>query len=931
MTSSSTMATHEDLEEIDVQVKEVFPGWIYCASAKEFYRHDSILKVETQKRIFYTLRTWHGKDLSDLKQDEAHQDRRWVKDIGILDCKNILLVQGSKVLEEEGRNIIPDCFKHTVSSVSRKYNAHMLMFFSEHIEDDDIARMETSLLNVLFKNSKFVVPPKTATNFKQAHVYSSDNDTVSPVTKTSAKKSGDDFCHILKNSKVSDTPYSVRLMKPIIMATGDPLGAGVKVTEKAVNAATITVGNQNLELQNSRFKADEDVSQQTNIKQSNVSSRSSPKIPELGQQTQASVHPQLTQSNTPSASSHRTDDVQELYSWSTAEDHSYPDTINNPYSLGKDPCRSLREPMSENTVGDLPETSSPNSQNNNKNLQTTSHIHIDKRQNSGKVEEYSTVSRLVTNKRKLDDYAQSHTTATRPTSSKHLDNESRILQPIKSLSDICGMTRKYFGVVSSKEKEKVIFLVGASGSGKTTLVNFIASCIKNAKSPSDDLVYVEPNSKDAYFRTTSITAYTFCFMESETPITIIDTPGLHDSSGPQVDDQVHLLKTFIGNAASNGLDIHAVGFVARAHEVRLTSSERLLMDYLSTQFGQRVAHHLIPFITFIDNQKVPPVVEAMRSYGIESKSFLKFNNSMFNRNPGQEIDELDMMCWKIGNKSWKKCDMILRELSPLSVNTFKASQNAAYATTVMDSAVSDLKAELKKFIISCQNSKCMTKETFESCEQVWGFASVLHHLKSAQESGVSSVESILTTCADEVCQENASLSKQWVELLLLAPSRGLLGAGMAAIDSLGHFYNPAKKFSQSKDETKKYPEILFCIKCRTNHETERVEPTSSFSSFSSGKGTITYKCKKCRCNASEHVTDINKKSRASVHLPPEHILRCSNKIIDDILRENCPGQLKISKHHYLQHVNIALNNKFKLLIDDLLSQREDTSLGYHKL
>ncbi|XP_069170060.1 uncharacterized protein [Procambarus clarkii] len=566
---------------------------------------------------------------------------------------------------------------------------------------------------------------------------------------------------------------------------------------------------------------------------------------------------------------------------------------------------------SQNVTKDSDETTSIKGKNNNRNL----HEANGRSQKMAKSIKKGN-SETKDNSRSLSAQNQKDnstlTDRKENTSSKNI--KPHIINPVKSQKDPSGMERKFYGNSISNLKEKVVILLGASGSGKTTLVNFIANYFQGAKAADDMLVYVDANSSSAK-PTTTITAYTFCTDENHAPITVIDTPGLNDSSRKEVND----IKQFLANAASHKIDIHAIGFVVQAHLVRLTSSERLILDYVSSLFGQSVAHHLIMFVTAADNQEIPPVVEAMRNCNIKSKTFFKFNNSATN-NKVQEIDEFDRLYWRMGYKSWKKCLKLLLDLPQLSVNTFKALQNKVYSGKVIESAARDLKEELNNFVHLCKDHKYLTKEAFEKCEQVWELAVVFNHLVCTQESGVSNVESILQVFAIEVCINNSFNSNECIDLLFLVRSKSLLAAGMGVISSMGPLYENAKKYHIPKHD-KQVPSILHCARCKDDHQITR-EVYSGLMSYIPGLGKsreiITFKCTKCDCDGSLHKDVAGEKLLASFDLSSQLLLRNTKTVITKLLQKRHFSEWTINEDKYLHLINIALDYKYKIFIEELL-------------
>ncbi|KAK7075183.1 hypothetical protein SK128_000577, partial [Halocaridina rubra] len=209
--------------------------------------------------------------------------------------------------------------------------------------------------------------------------------------------------------------------------------------------------------------------------------------------------------------------------------------------------------------------------------------------------------------------------------------------------------------IISKNKQdykgkKVLLLLGAPGSGKTTLIKLIASFYTGLKSPDE---YIMANTK-SYIESLirmSFTSYTaYPDKPDGIAITIIDTPGLSDSSAKKITDT---LQDFLKIGDNKGTEIHAVGLVIPAHVSRLTAAEKIVMKWISTHFEEK-STQILPIITFADNNKTPPVVNTLKEFKMSTEKIFLFNNSVLSSDDAEEIYDLDRANWKLGYKNWIK-------------------------------------------------------------------------------------------------------------------------------------------------------------------------------------------------------------------------------------------------------------------------------------
>ncbi|XP_064113280.1 uncharacterized protein LOC135219966 isoform X2 [Macrobrachium nipponense] len=472
---------------------------------------------------------------------------------------------------------------------------------------------------------------------------------------------------------------------------------------------------------------------------------------------------------------------------------------------------------------------------------------------------------------------------------EQLQMKSTFLEATQTHDDlILGFQRKYYGVVNDSSLEKVILLLGASGSGKTTLINLAANYFKEKKDVDEGLYHVVPTSP-----TSNITAYTFCSAIDEIPITIIDTPGLNDSSGAELQEHVQALKTFLANASANDFQIHAIGFVAQAYLVRLTSSERLVMDYVSSLFGRGVKDHLVTLVTFADNQDSPPVVEAMKNYGVDFKLSLKFNNSALHNSKVDDVDDIDRVYWRVCWRNWKKCLKVLRDLPPLSASTMKAVQSEVFASTVLKSAERNLRVSLRAFFAISEEDRIMSKEASEVCAEIWNLAAVLQHFKGLNVSHGG----ILAEFAREICKTQKKSPEENVFFLSLNRENPLVVSGLEVMRIMAPVYKEAKTWHKESNSVSRNVTLwTYCHNCMKEHTMKREASQGFFKKLTGpSEEVLLLKCNECKCLGEVHGVC---KTKSPFH--PDEVLSRTCAALRKIIAQYSISNFPVSEFWFLK-------------------------------
>ena len=209
-------------------------------------------------------------------------------------------------------------------------------------------------------------------------------------------------------------------------------------------------------------------------------------------------------------------------------------------------------------------------------------------------------------------------------------------------------------------KHKVLMVMGATGAGKSTLINGMINYIFGVEWKDDFRfrLIVEKDARQTESVTNHITAYTIHPMEGsriDYSFTIIDTPGFGDTRGMKRDEEIKKqVKAFFSLGGGKGIEhLDAVGFVTQSALVRLTPTQKYVINSILEIFGNDMAENILTLITFCDGRR-PPVIEAVKEADIRCDVFFKFNNSALYTYASNDDDDFNEMFWKMGEKSFNK-------------------------------------------------------------------------------------------------------------------------------------------------------------------------------------------------------------------------------------------------------------------------------------
>lgn len=107
-------------------------------------------------------------------------------------------------------------------------------------------------------------------------------------------------------------------------------------------------------------------------------------------------------------------------------------------------------------------------------------------------------------------------------------------------------------------------------------------------------------------------------------LTIIDTPGLNDTRGPQFDEK-HIQAIIHAIFCING--INAVCFVVNATQARLTSATELALRRLTNMFTKECMDNIVVCLSNSPSNISPNCKKALAELGFSQKNIIRFENN----------------------------------------------------------------------------------------------------------------------------------------------------------------------------------------------------------------------------------------------------------------------------------------------------------------
>merc|ERR1712130_885364 len=281
------------------------------------------------------------------------------------------------------------------------------------------------------------------------------------------------------------------------------------------------------------------------------------------------------------------------------------------------------------------------------------------------------------------------------------------------------------------KRNRVVVFLGKTGAGKTTLIQSMTNFLMKVDydEPLRYELICEQHDEDidkdpTKSQTVDIHQYHMQNIPAmpNDSMTIVDTPGFGDTSGPDQDLIIRdKFQEFFGRVDY----IDAIYFVMQACTTRVGAGEKYLFNMVLDLFGKDVVDNIFMLFTFADG-KDPPALKAVEAMNIPYSGYFKINNSGFSMPEKKDITHrafYGMGCDMFGEmfKHLRKTNPVSTEMSVMTLQernniTTRLHHVGQFNKTLLSQKANAEKEfiQLKKMRNEMENNKNFTIEVTDT-------------------------------------------------------------------------------------------------------------------------------------------------------------------------------------------------------------------------
>ncbi|XP_048030542.1 uncharacterized protein LOC125257826 [Megalobrama amblycephala] len=341
------------------------------------------------------------------------------------------------------------------------------------------------------------------------------------------------------------------------------------------------------------------------------------------------------------------------------------------------------------------------------------------------------------------------------------------LTPSTNFCDESEPYRKMnFGERDKNKPHKTILMVGETGTGKTKLINVMINYMLGVQ--REDKVWFEitddqSNRTQAHSQTSIITVYGFYLQESQTDLTIIDTPGYGNTRSVEKNKEIGMNLLNLSRCDDRVHEIDAVCLVIMAHQNRLSDRQIYIFDAVQSLFGRDINENIVLLFTHSRGSHPKNALTAVKEAEIKSAMndkkkpvFFLFDNCQSDTDEDETIQE---QSWNLSFRGMTGFRKFLDKIKPKAL---KMTQDVLQLRKQLEETISNVQPYIEKIAPKKEELKQTQEALGKEKEYIKNNENFEYEVEVKYKEWVDidrSVDSVALCCT--VCEENCHYPGCW--------------------------------------------------------------------------------------------------------------------------------------------------------------------------